>query len=196
MADIAEIGKQYNSILKKYSPKDKATSKPTRVPKMDSGLSYLINQALYAYDEYESGNIEDTDGVIQILHNGLLIANDLLKDSYINSHVIEKRERSNADTSYALGAHKGTRDGIEKGIEIQKGKHGSNTSPFKAHEQSILKLFDKYQASQSLLKGKPNLPSVKIEIENTTGLDVGAKAFEKWRANYLASDGTTIFKIT
>ena len=80
MADIAEIDKQYKSILDKYSPKDKATSKPTRVPKIDSGLNHFINEALFVYDEYESGNIEDTDWVIQALRNGLMVANSLLKD--------------------------------------------------------------------------------------------------------------------
>lgn len=192
MADLADIGKQYNLLLDKYSPKDKATSKPTRVPKKDSDMNYFIETAFFAYDEYQSGTIKDNDLVIQTLLTGLKAATIEIDKYYESSLIIENRERSNADLNYCSGTMKG----IDKGIKIQRKKHGSNTSPFKEHEKLIIKLFDEYQASLSSLDIKQKLSDVKVIIQKETGLGIEQKQFDYWRSNYRKNKGKTIFKNT
>lgn len=191
MADLADIQKKLKRLLDEYSPKDKATSKATRVPTINPDLKMFIDNALWVYGEYESGNIKDSEFVIQSLHNGLVTANALLKESYINSLIIEKRERSNADFNYALGAEKGTKNGIK----IQRQRHGSNTSGFLPYEQEIIKLMTEYD-TQSPFGKKQTAKDVIAKIEKLTGLMLTQSNYGKYRDNYKKSYGKTIFKIT
>ncbi len=181
MADLAKIGKEYKALIDKYSPKDKATSKPTRVPKINPDLKSFIDNALFVYDEYELGNIKDTDLVIQALHYGLTVSNGLLKDSYINSHVIEKNERANADVNQALLLGK---------ERMPQSRGGSKGKTHYQKEALALELFNKR------VQGVP-LPDTnkKQTIESISEeLDIPLSTCKTWWKNFNNSDGRTVYK--
>jgi len=181
MADLADIDKQYNLLLDKYSPKDKATSKTTRVPKVNSDLKQYIDTALFAYDEYESGNIEDRDLVIQALRNGLFVANILINESIINSHIIENRERHNADTKQSLLL------GQEREPKSLGGKKGRTH----AHKEPLaIELFTRHAHKEiNPLTGKKyTISGIYEELELSLGTG------KEWRKNFKLSNGRTVYK--
>jgi hypothetical protein len=166
----------------------KAPSIYSKVFKLKPEEWRIIDDSLFFYKEYQSGNTKDRDSLIQALGDSLIMAKESLGNAVLISHCIARLNHIDSESN----TKNAKKEGIEEGVKIQKRKHGSNTSPFKAHEQVILILFDEYQASLSSFN-KQTLITVKAKIETQTSLKVGDKNFERWRSNYKRTLGKTIF---
>ena len=181
MADLAKVNKEYNSIIDKYSPKDKAISKATNVPRDNLYTSGLIKIALTVYEEYQSKKTKASDQIIQLLAAALKGANVEIEKYHESSVLIEHKERSKADTKQAITLAK---------ERMPKSKGGKKGRTHAKKEPLAIDLFTNYDHKiiNPNTGKKYTLSVIYEELELSLGTG------KEWRKNFTRSNGKTVYK--
>lgn len=181
MADIAEIDKQYNAILKKYGPKTETKANITKVPKEDLETSQLIDLAFSVFNEYQSGENQDTDYIIQTLNKALNATCIEIEKYHQASLLIEHNERESAITNQALLLHK------ERKPRENGGRKGRT---HKNKEKLALMLLEKHKNKVINPKTNKKYTLADISVE----LDIPFETVRTWRKNHKDSNGKSIYQ--
>ena len=162
------------------------TTTDSTLPEISDDTFNAVKVGLDNYFNFKKGENTNKDELIEQLALAAHYAYEEVEHWYKVTLKLEKQGKVNAN----IRGH----NEHNKGIQTQKDKHGSNTSPFKEHEQSIIKSFDEYQTSLSLFDKKIKLTDVKTTIETKANKTIPQSTFDYWRKNYTNSKGKTIFK--